>query len=120
MTGMKATTKGRDLMGFDALDISLRLIRELRNVVARLGEKNSGLADQVIRAASSVAANLGEGRRRLGKDRANRFRIADGSAHEVEVHLRVALAWGWVEEEQIAEAMALVGRVQAMTWRLSR
>ena len=113
-------SKLMDHSKFDALEVSIQVIRALRTVVDRLREKDAALADQVTRAASSVAANLGEGRRRTGKDRAYRFRIADGSANEVKVHLRVALAWGWLEQEDVAEALALVDRVLAMTWRLAR
>ena len=106
-------------MNFDALETALQLIGTLRTVVDRLREKDTALADQVTRAASSVAANLGEGRRRTGKDRIYRFRIADGSADEVRVHLRVALAWGWLGQDDVGPALALLDRLLAMTWRLT-
>ncbi|MEX1312119.1 MAG: four helix bundle protein, partial [Candidatus Sulfomarinibacteraceae bacterium] len=45
------------------------------------------LADQVIRSASSVSANLAEGAGRSGRARLNHYRIAYGSAKEVDTHL---------------------------------
>ena len=47
------------------------------------------IADQVIRSASSVPANLAEGHGRSGRDRLHHFRIAYASAKEVDVHLRI-------------------------------
>ena len=105
-------------MNFQALEVSLALIRSLRAPLARLVTHDSDLADQLRRAASSAALNLGEGRRRTGKDRAFHFRVAAGSASEVRVALQVAAAWGYVDEQALAEPLALVDRVLAMTWRL--
>ena len=72
-----------------------------------------------VRAASSVSANLAEGNRRVGKDRLHFFRIPAGSAAETRAHLRVALAWGWVDAEQISDALALIDRELALLWRLA-
>jgi len=47
------------------------------------------LADQVIRSASSVPANLAEGHGRNGRDRTHHWRIAYASAKEVDCHLRL-------------------------------
>jgi four helix bundle protein len=117
---MKATTKGEALMStFQALDAALKLIRILRPIVERLRQKNPSLADQITNAASSAGANLGEGRRRVGRDRIQRFRIADGSADEVRVHLLVALAWGWLDEGEIAPAWPVLDSLLAMTWTLT-
>ncbi|MCP4897248.1 MAG: four helix bundle protein, partial [bacterium] len=49
------------------------------------------LADQVVRSASSVPANLSEGHGRFGKDRQYHYSVAYGSAKEVDVHLRILL-----------------------------
>lgn len=50
------------------------------------------IADQAIRSASSVAANLAEGHGRCGRDRLHFWRIAYGSAKEVDSHLRLLVA----------------------------
>ena len=104
---------------FIALDVSLELIRSLREPVARLRRHDSALAKQLQTAASSIAANLGEGRGRVGKDRSHFFRIAAGSADETRVHLLVAEAWGWLRHEEIEASLNLADRVLALTHRLT-
>ena len=116
---MKTTTTGTAGHNFHALELSLELIRRLRPLVGRLRACDANLADQIVRAASSAAANLGEGNRRTGKDRTYRFRIAAGSADEVRVHLRVAVAWGWLSDEDVLESRETLDRLVAVTWRLT-
>jgi hypothetical protein len=38
---------------------------------------------------------------------------------ETRGHLRVALAWGWVEPHHIAHPMALLDRQLAVLWKLT-
>ena len=54
------------------------------------------IADQVIRSASSVPANLAEGHGRSGRDRLHFWRIAYASAKEVDSHLRLLAQAGVV------------------------
>ena len=75
-------------------------------------------ADQLIRASSSVAANLSEGHGRVGRDRLNHWRIAYGSAKEVDTFLRLLAHAGAVDKAQTSVALELFDQVQAMTWRL--
>jgi four helix bundle protein len=105
---------------FDAFEVSLQLIGALRAPLAKLQSLDSDLANQLRRAASSVSLNLGEGRRRAGRDRSFHFRVAAGSAGEVRAALVVAQAWGHLEAPAVSEAQALVDRVLAMRWRLAR
>ena len=104
---------------FDAHEVSLDLVRSLRRPVAILQVRDRDLAQQIRRAASSIPLNLGEGRRRSGKDRLQHWRIAAGSAEEVRAALRVALAWGDVREGDAVQALDLVDRVLAMLWRMT-
>jgi four helix bundle protein len=76
------------------------------------------IADQVIRSASSVPANLTEGHGRSGRDRAHMWRIAYASAKEVESHLRLLASAGPVDGSAVNRAIALFDEVRAMTWRL--
>ena len=100
------------------IDVALDAAGTAIALVENLPSKYRCLADQVIRSASSVAANLAEGRARSGKDRAYHFRVALGSAREVDVHLRILLATGTVDRAKAENAIELFDRVRAMTWRL--
>jgi four helix bundle protein len=76
------------------------------------------VADQLIRAASSVPANLAEGHSRSGRGRAHLWRIAYGSAKEVDSHLRLLAAARAVNGAKAEEALMAFDSVRAMTWRL--
>ncbi len=76
------------------------------------------LAEQMIRAASSVPANLSEGHGRCGRDRFHHWRIAYASAKEVDSHLRLLAAAGAVDRDRADVALDLFDQVRAMTWRL--
>ena len=76
------------------------------------------IPDQLIRSASSVPANLAEGHSRTGRDREHLWRIAYGSAKEVDSHLRLLVAAGAVNRGRAEEALKLFDSVRAMTWRL--
>jgi len=76
------------------------------------------IADQVIRSANSVAANLAEGQGRIGRDRMHFWRIAYASAREVDSHLQLLAQAGAVDSRLAAQALATFDEVRAMTWRL--
>jgi four helix bundle protein len=95
----------------EAAGLALALVR-------RVPAPFRSLADQVIRAASSVAANLSEGHGRTGRDRFNHWRIAYGSAKEVDTFLRLLANAGVVDTAQTNIALELFDQVRAMTWRL--
>ncbi len=100
------------------LDLALRAAGTAIALVVKVPGKYKSLEDQVIRSASSVAANLAEGSGRMGRDRAHYFRIAYASAKEVDVHLRLLLGAGIINEAKTTEALELFDRVRAMIWRL--
>ena len=87
-------------------------------LVLRIPAPLKPIADQVIRSASSVAANLAEGQGRSGRDRAQSWRIAYGSAKEVDTHLRLLVAAGAVDRSEAAVVLDGFDQVRAMTWRL--
>jgi four helix bundle protein len=76
------------------------------------------LADQVIRSASSVPANLSEGHGRFGRDRNHHWRIAYASAKEVDTHLRLLTGAGAIDPTPATTAIRLFDEVRALTWRL--
>jgi four helix bundle protein len=76
------------------------------------------IADQVIRSASSVPANLAEGHGRTGRDRLHFWRIAYASAKEVDSHLRLLARAGAINGVGAEKALDTFDEVRAMTWRL--
>jgi len=97
-----------------ALEAAGTAIRLVMRVPAPL----KSIADQVIRSASSVPANLAEGQGRSGRDRQHFWRIAYGSAKEVDSHLRLLAHAGVVDGSGTAAVPATFDEVRAMTWRL--
>ena len=87
-------------------------------LVTRVSAPLKSIADQVIRSASSVPANLTEGHGRFGRDRMHHWRIAYGSAKEVDTHLRLLAQAGAIDKNQTTAALELFDEVRAMTWRL--
>lgn len=76
------------------------------------------IADQVIRSASSVPANLAEGHGRSGRDRLYLWRIAYASAKEVDCHLQLLARAGAVDKVNAQRALITFDEVRAMVWRL--
>ena len=88
------------------------------SLVMRVPAPLKCLADQVIRSASSVPANLSEGHGRSGRDRNHHWRIAYASAKEVDTHLRLLVETGAVNRPRAESALDLFDEVRALTWRL--
>jgi len=105
-TGLAAHAKALQAAG-----ITLKL-------VSRVPLPFKPLADQAIRAAASVAANLAEGHGRRGRDRMHHWRIAYASAKEVDTHLRLLLHAVAINPSDTSWALDLFDEVRAMTWRL--
>jgi four helix bundle protein len=87
-------------------------------LVRRVPAPLKSVADQVIRSASSVPANLAEGHGRFGRDRAHHWRIAYASAKEVESHLRLLALSGAIPPGKASVASKLFDEFRAVTWRL--
>jgi len=104
--------------GFDALDKANEAAIIAISLGMRVPAPLKSIADQVIRSASSVPANLAEGRGRSGRDRLHHWRIAFGSAREVDTHLRLLMGTGSIESSQADRALHLFDDVRAITWRL--
>jgi four helix bundle protein len=107
-------------MAFDALEISLVVLEQLAPVEAKLRQRRKSLADEVGRAAESVALNISEGRQRAGLDRADMFRRAAGSASDLTTALRIAKARGYISAADFSAVDGTLDRVRAMLWRLTR
>ena len=97
-----------------AIEAAGQTIRLVKRTPAPL----KSLADQAIRSASSVPANLAEGHGRSGRDRLHHWRIAYASAKEVDCHLRLLVHAGAVDSSRVLSSLKLFDEVRAMTWRL--
>ena len=106
-------------MAFDALEMSLSVLDQLANVEPRLRQKRKSLADEIGRAAESIALNISEGRQRAGLDRPDLFRRAAGSAAELTTALRIAAARGYITRGEHAAIEVPLDRVRAMLWKLT-
>jgi four helix bundle protein len=105
-TNLAAHQKALDSAGI-AIKLAMRVPAPLKPI-----------ADQVIRSAGSVPANLAEGHGRSGRDRLHHWRIAYASAKEVDSHLRLLDAAGAVNSTAANKALVGFDQVRAMTWRL--
>ncbi|MEP0773596.1 MAG: four helix bundle protein [Acidobacteriota bacterium] len=77
------------------------------------------IAEQVIRAAASVPANVAEGQGRSGQDRLYHWRVAYGSARELEVHLTLLADAGAIDRPAAARLLAQLDEVRAMLGRMT-
>jgi four helix bundle protein len=94
-------------------EVALRVLQELRPVVAVIEARDRDLARQMRRAASSIVLNLGEGSGSSGGIRRERYRTALGSAREVVACIDVARAWRYadVEAEGLREIIGTLVKV---------
>jgi four helix bundle protein len=88
------------------------------SLVVRVPAPLKCLANQVIRSASSVPANLAEGHGRSGRDRMHHWRIAYASAKEVDTHPRLLANANAINAKDAETVVLLFDEVRTMTWRL--
>ena len=106
-------------MPFYALEMSLAVLDQLATLEPKIRMKRKSLADQIGRAAESVALNVSEGRARAGLDRADIFRRAAGSAGELTTGLRIARSRRYITPDEFAAIDAPLDRVRAILYRLT-
>ena len=104
--------------GFDAHDKAIQAAAIAISLVMRVPAPLKLIADRFIRAASSVPANIAEGAGRSGRDRLHHWRIAYGSAKEVDTHLQLLIGAGALDNTRAVIALQLFDDVRAITWRL--
>ena len=86
-------------MAFQVEELAIELIEALQPLVARIKARDRALADQLMRAASSVALNIGEANYSDPGNRRSRLFTAAGSAAETRLALRSIY-----EEAQLARS----------------
>ncbi len=102
---------------FIAHAVAIELIHDLRDLVPAIKLHDRDLADQIHRAATSVALNLAEGSRLTAGNKRRHFEIAHGSASEVRSALDLAEAWGWLGDTSAPRRT--LDRLLALCWRLT-
>jgi four helix bundle protein len=107
-------------MRFEALELALCIISNLKKLLPAIRRRDPRLATHIRDAGSSAALNLGEGNRRHGRDRIHLWCIASGSAEEVHTALRVAVAWGYLNNNSVDETLRRIDHLQAILWKLTR
>ena len=106
-------------MVFEAEEVAIQLIEALQPLVPRIKARDRALADQIARAASSVALNIGEGNYSDPGNRRARFFTAAGSANETRLALRVAVSLRMLPPADVEAAQQLIKRVLSMLWKLT-
>ncbi len=107
-------------MAFQVEELSLELIEALVPLMRRIKQKDKGLEDQLRRAASSIGLNLAEAKFSDPGNRRARLFTAAGSAGETQHALRQAVAWHLVAARDAEGALALVKRIIAILWSMTR
>jgi len=89
---------------------AFQLVQAVHEVVKTLPATPQGrtIGDQLFRAATSIGANIAEGRGRdIGKEYERYLRIAQASANETDYWLRIAHNCGLLHEQAYEHMLAL-------------
>ena len=101
-------------------EVALELVEALEPLVSRIRKRDRSLADQLVRAASSVVLNVAEADYSDPGNKRSRLFTAAGSANEVRAAVKLAVAWKYCPLGDVEAALQLLDRVLAMLWRLTR
>jgi four helix bundle protein len=100
-------------------ELSFQLIDELQPLVVEIRRRDRSLADQLMRAASSIALNIAEAQKSDGGNMKARFFTAAGSANESRAALRVAIGWRHITPEAALPARQRLDHIIAILWKLT-
>lgn len=100
-------------------EVALKLVEAIQPLVARIKRQDRSLADQLVRAASSVVLNISEADYSDPGNKRARLFTAAGSANEVRAAVRLAVAWRYCRAEEVAAAQQLLERVIGTLWKLT-
>jgi four helix bundle protein len=107
-------------MAFQVEELSIELIDALVPLMPRIRQRDKALEDQLRRASSSIGLNCAEAAFSDPGNRRARLFTAAGSAGETQHALRQAVAWRYIAEADAARAAALVRRIVAILWKMTR
>ena len=104
---------------FQLLELGLEAIRLLRPVVSNVQRQDANLADQLRRALTSAPLLAAEGNRARKGNRTAKLQAAGAEASEAEAALRIAIAWGYLDEAEIRAGLDALDHFQAIARRLT-
>ena len=103
---------------FVALDLAVEAVGLVYRLVDKAPPAANTLVDQARRSSVSIPLNLSEGAGRAGRDRVQHWRIAHASSKETTTSIQLLHSMGVVDPALAAQTLALLDRVNAMTYRL--
>jgi four helix bundle protein len=106
-------------MAFQVEEMAYDLITALGPLVSQIKRHDRALADQLTRAASSIALNIAESNYSDPGNRRARLFTASGSANETRAILRVATNWPYFPREAATPARALLDNIIPILWTLT-
>jgi four helix bundle protein len=99
--------------------VALEMAAQAKAVADRIPRGHRSLADQLLRAASSVVLNIGEGANRTTSGaKRQRYSEARGEAGEVAAAAQLLISFDLVPTTLCTNLIHLAGRVGAMLTRL--
>jgi four helix bundle protein len=107
-------------MALQVAEFSFQVVEHLRPLIPRIRQRDRSLADQIVRAASSIALNIAEADYSDPGNQRARFFTASGSASETLAALRLATSWGYLTPADAEAPAALLRRILAILWKLTR
>ncbi len=107
-------------MAFQVAEMSLQMVETLQPLIGRIRARDKSLADQLMRAASSVCLNIAEAQHSDPGNRRARLFSAAGSASETLMAVRLAVKWKYIGANDGNASAALLDRILAVLWRMTR
>ncbi len=99
---------------------AMAFAEEVHRLTARFpSEEKYSLTNQLRRAAVSFPSNISEGHARQGKEFLFFLSVARGSLAEAETQLLLAVRFGYLTEESIANAEGLIMEIRKMASSLA-
>ncbi len=105
---------------FQMVELGLEAIRRIQGLLCKVRRQDPNLADQLRRALTSASLLAAEGNRARKNNRVAKLQAAGAEASEAETALRIAVAWGYLDEEEIRDGLDALDHFQAIARRLTR
>jgi four helix bundle protein len=86
----------------------------------KIARQDRNLAQQLRRAATSIVLNIAQGEHSDAGTKRARFHGAAGSGSETRAGIRLAMAWRYLQPEQVESCLEGLDHVLAMLWKLTR